>query len=631
MQWREHKGALKHAITGLTLAMAAFQIYTAVAYPLSGFMQPAAHLMFALLLTFLLIAPHDGARGKGWLIVDFLLVAASVAFSARVLASGGAIPPEVTAALSPLDTVLAACAVVALLEATRRSVGWSLMAVVLVCILYAWLGAHIPGPAGHSGYSLKRILSTSYLTVEGMYGTPLQISATTIFMLVLFGAVALRLGTGQVLMALANALLGGYRGGPAKMAVGASALFGTIVGSGIASTATMGVFTIPLMLRVGYRPNFAGAVEASSSIGGQLMPPVMGAAAFIMADLLGVPYSEIALAALIPAILYFVAQFVTVDLEAAKHRLQGLPREERPGFGETLRDGWLFLIAPVVLIYAIMVMELSPQVAALWGLITVILVYLIEELRHRRNPSLSSILAGFEDGGRSAIFIAIATAAIGIIIGMIDLSGIGLKLSTLLIDLSGGNLYLLMILTMIASIILGTGLPTVPTYLILALLAAPAMIKLGVDPLAAHLFVFYFGIISDLTPPVAISCVIAAGIAGGDPLKTSLLATRLAIASFIVPFVFVLQPALLLKGPWLEVVQAVITSLLGLSAYASALSRWLFIRLHRLEQIVLFAGGTLLLAPSAVTDAIGFMLIVSVVVSQVYAARREGREQVEPR
>ena len=445
------------------------------------------------------------------------------------------------------EVVLGGLAILVVLEAVRRTTGWALPIISVVFLLYAFLGNLAPDVIGHRGFSLRRVLTQLYLTQEGIYGLPMGISATLVFNFVLLGAFLRTTGSGQFFIDVALALFGRVRGGPAKVAVVASSFFGTISGSAVANVVGTGSFTIPLMRSIGYRPMFAGAVEAAASSGGQIMPPIMGAAAFLLAELLEISYFTVVVAAVIPAVLYYVALFCAVDFEAGRVGLRGLSREETPALGPLMRTRWYYLIPPATLVYLMGVQGYSPNLSAFWTLWTAVAVGMI---RRETRLTLWTFCTTLREGALAALPIVAACAASGIILGIINLTGIGLRLSSILVQLAGGEVFLLLVMTMIACLVLGMGLPVTASYMIPALMVGPAFTELGVPPLAGHLFILYFGVISNITPPFALAAYAGAGIAGSDPVRTGFLAFRLGIPGFILPYMFVYSPALLMIGSW---------------------------------------------------------------------------------
>jgi TRAP transporter 4TM/12TM fusion protein len=433
----------------------------------------------------------------------------------------------------------------------------------------------------------------------------MSISATLVFNFVLLGAFLKATGTGQFFIDVALALFGRVRGGPAKVAVVASSFFGSISGSAVANVVGTGSFTIPLMKSIGYRPVFAGAVEAAASSGGQIMPPVMGAAAFLMAELLEISYFTVVVAALIPAVLYYVAVFCAVDFEAARLGLRGLERGRMPSLGRLLRTRSYFLIPPVTLVYLMGLQHLSPSLAAFWTLWASVAVGLI---RSETRLGLRGLLATLREGALASLPIVAACAASGIILGVINLTGIGLRLSSVILKVAGGEVLILLFLTMITCLVLGMGLPVTASYLIPALIVGPAMADIGIPILAAHLFILYFGVISNVTPPFALAAYAGAGIAGSDPMRTGLLAFRLAIPGFILPYMFVHAPALIMDGPWPEICLAVVTAIAGVVLLTAALTGYWLAPCTPLERGLFLAAALVLIKPGWMTDLLGLGL-----------------------
>jgi TRAP transporter 4TM/12TM fusion protein len=458
----------------------------------------------------------------------------------------------------------------------------------------------------HRGYDVKRIATHMWFTTEGILGVPLGVSANFIFLFILFGAFLMATGIMEFFMDLAYAVAGWASGGPAKIAVITSAFEGTVSGSSVANTVGSGSFTIPLMKRLGYKPEFAGAVEAAASTGGQIMPPIMGAAAFLMAEFISQPYIEIAKAAVIPALLYFTGVFVVVHLEAKKCGLKGLSRDRLPSLVKVMKER-SYLILPLVGIIYFLLEGATPMRAAMSGLGLCVLVGMI---RRETRLNVKKLLDTLESGARSALGVAVACATAGIIVGVVTLTGLGLKMGDGLIAIAGGMLLPTLFFTMITSLLLGMGAPTTANYVITSTVAAPALIKLGTPLIAAHMFVFYFGIVADITPPVALAAMAGAAIAKSDPMKTGVNATKLAIAAFLVPYVFVFSPGLLMiDATFLGIVQMLTTSITGMIGVGAAVEGWYWTRMAWWERVVALAAGLLLIDPGTVTDIAGMVLM----------------------
>ena len=501
---------------------------------------------------------------------------------------------------------------VLVLEATRRTVGWPLVIVALVALAYALLGPYLPEAIAHKGYDIWRLVETLSWTTEGILGTPMAASATFVAVFILFGSFLETLGGAKFFLDLSSAVAGHRKGGPAQVAVISSAAMGTISGSAVANVVTTGTFTIPLMKSLGYQPAFAGAVEAVASTGGQIMPPVMGAAAFVMAEMIEVQYWKICIAALLPAVLYYVSAAAQVHLRSDRLGLKGVPKEQLPKVGPTLRQGWYLLVPLVTLVVMLVALQWSPMKAGIWTVaITVAVSCLNYYLRERRFP-WKELVQALEMGGKTLVPVATACGAAGIVIGVVSLTGIGVRFSQVVIDLAHGSLPLTLLYTMLACIVLGMGLPTTAAYIITAVLGAPALVALGVQPLAAHLFVFYFACLSFITPPVALASYAAAGIANANPMQTGWSAWKLGMAGFIVPFMFVYNRALLLEGQWNELLLVTVTSILGVLALAIAVEGWLKRQLVWWQRIAAFVAALLLIVPGWTTDLGGLVLMVAV-------------------
>ncbi len=619
--YRRIPGVYSVVISVIAIAFSLFQLYTAAFGVLPAQMQRAVHLGFGVLLAYLLYpASRKGARRLAWYDVALAVVGAFIMsylvwdFKALLVRAG---------AYTTVDIVIGVVGILLVLEATRRVVGIPILVVVCCFLAYAYFGRYIPGFLQHRGASVERLVGHMFFTTEGMFGIPLGVSSTFIFLFILFGAFLEKTGIGQFFIDIANSIAGHAAGGPAKVAVITSAFEGTVSGSSVANTVGSGSFTIPMMKKLGYRPEFAAAVEASASTGGQLMPPIMGAAAFLMAEFIGVPYLRIVKSAAIPAILYFAGVFIVVHLEAKKTGLRGMPREEMPRFWRIMRErGQLFL--PLVAIIYLLVEGSTPMKAALWGLVVAVLASYISRAT-RMKPH--DILAALEQGARNALGVVIACAAAGMIVGTVTLTGLGLKLANGLILLARGQLLPTLFFTMLTSLVLGMGAPTTANYVITSTIAAPALLKLGVPVVAAHMFAFYFGIVADVTPPVALAAFAGSGIAKSNPLRTGVESTKLAIAAFLIPYFFVYSPSLLLLGSvhWLETARVVLGAVVGMIGVGAALEGWLITQTRAIERPLLLIGGLMLIHPYLTTDVIGLALIVVVYLTQAVRFRRQSQ------
>ena len=627
----------------LAVVCAAFSLFHLYAAAFGAFppqIQRSVHLAFTLFLIFCLYPAkiHGCKKSLPW--PDILLACAGAWVCIYIIVNYETIvldvdPPTI------VDYLHGTAAMLLILEATRRIVGLPIALVALCFLLYAALGHYLPGAMGHSGFSFKRIISHMYLTTEGILGVPLGVSSSFVFLFVLFGAFLHSTGLGKFFIDLALSTTGHKVGGPAKVAIVASGFFGTISGSSVANTVSTGSFTIPLMRSVGYRPAFAGAVEAAASTGGQIMPPVMGAAAFIMAQFLGVPYIEIAAAAAIPAILYYLSVGMMVHLEALRMGLGTIPRHRLPNPFLVLREGGYLLIPLAVLVW-LLLSGFTPYMSAFACILATVAITGIADyskgLLHVRKGEIGlreslrassavigrNIWTALESGARGALSVAVACACTGLVIGVVTLTGIGLKLANGIVTLSGGSFFLTLFLTMIASIILGMGLPTTAKYIILSTIAAPAIQKFGVPALAAHLFIMYFGILADVTPPVALAAYAGAGIAKANPPETGFIALKLAFAGFIIPYIFCYNTSLILiNASTLEVCMFTLTAIAGMFALALAgVGYWMHPIPLPLRLLLLGAAG-LLIDPGLYTDIAGAAVLLLTWFTQKAALKKE--------
>ena len=592
-------------IAGIALAASFFHLYTAAFGLFFAMKQRAIHWMMMGTIVFLLY-PFSKKRPRDKIdIWDWALAALLIAGCLNILMNWGAITAREGRAI-PSDIYMGVIMTILVIETTRRTVGWPLPIVALTAISYAVFGRYLPGMLKHPGFPISELAPFMYLRTDGIFGVPLGVSATFIFLFVLFGSVLNVSGAGGFFIDLAMSLTGRSRGGPAKAAVVASALMGSVSGSSVANTVTTGSFTIPLMKKVGYPAHFAGAVEAAASTGGQIMPPVMGAAAFVMAQFLGISYWSIVVAAVIPACLYFFSVFAMVHFRAGREGIEGIPKKDLPKVWEVLKKGWMLLL-PVVTLIIFLAMGYSAIKAVFWSIMLLIVASWLGPPEYRMTPR--RIIDSFIDGGITAVEVAAACACSGIIIGVVGITGLGLAFTSFIIGLSHGILFLALVLTMIASIILGMGLPTTAKYIILSTLAAPAIHRMGVPMLAAHLFILYFGVIADVTPPVALAAYAGAGIAGANAMRTGFNAVGLAIAGFIVPFMFAYNQALLFQGSITDILLSTVTAMLGVIALAAGVQGFYLSRLGTPERILFVATAVALIKPGLMSDVIGIVVL----------------------
>ncbi|MBI9083114.1 MAG: TRAP transporter permease [Desulfobacterales bacterium] len=589
----------------IAVAMSLYQLYTGI-FQLTAMNQRVTHVSFALVLIFLYYGFDQQKKQKiawhGYLVAGTVLALGGYVLATwfKKIGACGMCPPWYELAMGTVFILLC-------IEAARRTLGWVFPIIAVVSMIYARFGEMLPGILAHKNYPFERIVGNMFITTDGIFGMLAGISATYIFLFILFGAMLRAAGGGEFFINLSFSLFGHVRGGPAKIAVVASSLFGMLSGSGTANVAGTGQITIPLMKRSGYESHFAGAVETVSSAGGLLMPPIMGSAVFIIMEVLGVNYVTIMKAAGLTAVLYYVGLFLMIDLEAQKMGMVGLPKEDLPDLKEAFKNGWFFLIPIFVLIFFLVYSKVSVTRAAFWATIAIPLASFLGGAKHRMSPR--QILQGLEDGAMTALPVVAILSLGGVVLGMITLTGLGLMMSGLLIKMSGGSLFVLLLLTMVASIILGMGVPPVAAYIVLAILVVPALIRLGVYPLAAHLFVFYFATIAGITPPMAPDAFVAAGIAGAPMMRTAFTACRLALVIFIIPYMFVYNNALLLVGSLDQILQVCVTAFFGVLALACAAQNYLGGPLTLLTRLIMFVGAGCLIFPGWKTDLIGLAIV----------------------
>lgn len=625
-EWGQQLRRLSRPLLRLTSVIAVlfsiYQLYSAGIESLPALQHRAIHLSFALVLVFFLYPAtrKDQHKVPWW---DWLCILGSVVIGAYIVINYMELVYR-QGNPNTADLIMSAIAILLCLEASRRTMGWTLSLVAGVFLLYAFFGQYLPGDFGHNGYTLKRILEQMYFTSEGIYGVAIYTTASFVFTFIVFGAMLQASGGGKAFIDLAFALTGQFRGGPAKAAIVGSGMMGTISGSSFANVAGTGIFTIPLMKKVGYKPEFAGGVEAAASSGGQIMPPVMGAAAFIMAEMTGIPYNQIIIYAALPAILYYLSIFLMVDFRAAKSGLTGLPKEALPDLKETLKKS-IFLMAGPISILVMLLIGYTPIKASFYA---VIVVFVASLFRKDTRLTLPKLFYALESGAKGAIGLISASAVAGIIVGVVTLTGLGLKFSDFVLQFSNNQMYLALFFTMIASIILGMGLPTAALYIILGTLAAPALVKMGVPVAAAHLFIFYFGCMAAVTPPVALSSYLAATIAKAKPMQTALNGFKLSLAAFLLPFIFAIDPSLLfLDTTPGEFAWVAVTAVLGIVALAASLEGYLFRHMNMLHRAVFFILALVLLDPGVLTDLIG---MIGILVLASYHYWKKKREDAHP-
>lgn len=595
-------------VASLALAASLFHLYTAAFGLLPAMYQRAIHWMFMGSLIFLMY-PTTKSRPKNridpW---DWVFAALLAAACLNILLNWDAIAMR-EGMPTKSDIYLGTMMIILVIEAGRRSMGWPLPIVAIIAMIYGIFGQYFPGVLAHGGFPLSELAPFQYLRTDGIFGVPLGVSASFIFLFVLFGAILNISGAGQFFIDLAVALTGRSQGGSGKAAVVASLLMGMVSGSSVANAVTTGAFTIPLMKSSGYKPNFAGAVVAASSTGGQVMPPVMGAAAFIMAQFLGISYWDIVVAAAIPATLYFISIIAMVHFRAGKRGMKGLPADQIPDARKVLKEGWNLLI-PIVTLVIFLSLGYSAVKAVFWSIVLMIGASWLGKKENRMTPK--KVLFALIDGGMGAVEVAAACACSGIVIGVIGITGIGLSFSSFVINLSQGILPFALILTMIGSIILGMGVPTTAQYIITSTLAAPALYQMGVPLMSAHLFCLYFGVLADVTPPVALATYAAAGIAKSNVLKTGFTALVTAAAGFIVPYMFIYNSHLLFQGSIINIVLSTGSALMAIIGLAAGVQGYYIAPLTIVERILLLAIPFMLVDPRLITDILGLVILVGI-------------------
>ena len=605
--------------------------------PLPELIQRSAHVAIGLVLIFLLYPARQSSSRQSIPWLDWLLALASLATFLylwkeyqAIMTTRGGIP-------NTLDIVFAILAVVLVVEGARRVMGWMLPILGLVFLSYPFFSHYdwVPDRLLTRPYSISDIFGQMYLKTEGLYSSAIGASVTFIFLFILFGAFLAKSGMGKLFNDLAMALAGHKQGGPAKVAVISSGFMGSINGTAVANVVGTGSFTIPLMKKIGYHKNFAGAVEASASVGGQILPPVMGASAFIMAETTGVSYGTIALAATLPALLYYLGVMAQVHFRAGKDNLKGVPKADLPRVKDVLKERGHLLI-PIVALVFFLFQSIPVSYAAVY---TIVLTVIVASFRKSTRMGFKEILEALSDGAKQSLSVMAACAVVGIIIGVVSLTSFGSVMTSSIMSIGAGSLFLTLFFTMIASMILGMGLPSIPAYIITATMAAPALANFDIPTLVAHMFVFYFGLFANITPPVALAAFAGAGIAGGDPMRTGFQALKLSLAGFIVPFLFVYNPAMLMIDTAnvavnarefafparTTIVSIVFTSVVGILALGAAVEGYFKIGLNWFWRIFLGAGALCMIIPETVTDIIGIVMVVIAISINIMQAKKQNQ------
>ena len=598
--------ALRWLINAIAIAMSLYHMYVAAFGPPEAIIFRGTHLLFALTLVFLLY-PLKPRGAAAWRSIDLVLLALGYGFVLHIFANYEYFINRIIYIddLTIADKFYAVIAVAIVLEATRRVIGLALPLTAVAFLVYA---------IGFTRITPQVLMEQLYFSTEGIFGSTLGVSASYVMLFVLFGSFMERSGTGQLFMDFSMSLTGHTAGGPGKVAIVSSALFGTVSGSAVANVMVDGPITIPLMKRTGFRPPFAAAVEAVASTGGQIMPPVMGAAAFVMAEFLAVPYAQVALWAAIPALLYYVSLFFAVHFDAKRYKLAGVPKSELPRFLKVMAvRGHLFV--PIFVVLIGLILGYSAPLCALAGALACIPIALLRAST-RGGIGWRNVFDALVDGARNTLSVAMACACAGIVIGCVTITGLGITFTEVVIVLAQSSLIAALVLTAIAGIVLGMGMPTTPSYIVMVSLLVPAIIKLGAIAPAAHMFAFYFAILSAITPPVALAVFAAAGLAKSDLWATGWQAMRIAAPTYIVPFMFIYEPSLMLIGDWFESLTSTVSAVIGVMCLAAGLQGYLLREAQWWERAVLVVAALLLIKPGYISDAIGLVLLATVVFSQ---------------
>ncbi|MDR2137775.1 MAG: TRAP transporter permease [Synergistaceae bacterium] len=615
-------GKLGILVTCVTVFLALFHLYTSIFGLLPAMQQRSFHITFVLFLVFLLYPATKRSRMDRPTLPDWIcaIVAAVCTFYVFVMYEQIA---SRAGMYTTYELYLGAAMILLMFEAARRVLGYPLPIFCACFLLFAYYGRSMPGPFRHFGLSVPRIIEELYLTTDGLFGLVAGVSATYIFLFILFGAFLSSTGTSAFFNDISMALTGHKKGGPAKIAVISSALMGTVSGSTSANVATTGAFTIPLMKKIGYPAYYAGAVEAAASTGGQIMPPVLGSAAFIIADSLGIPYIRVISAAVVPAILYFWGIWCCLSLQASKLNLQGLEKRTLPKVSDVLlKSGYKSL--PLFVIIYFLVMGYNTLYSACWGIGASVALSFI---RKEDRLNLKALIATLEDGSKSALSVAVACTLVGVVIGVMGATGIALRIGDTILGYTAGKLMPTLVMTMGISLLLGMGMPTTASYVMASAVATPALILIGCKPLDVHFFVFFFAVLSSVTPPVCVGAYTAAGIAGSSPNKTAFAALKMALSGFIVPFVFIYSPELLLPNvqDWLSFIQALITALLGVFILSAAIEGYLIDKMSYLEQMFAFGAALGMIIPGWKSDLLGIVILAALyLTAKSRIARRAG-------
>lgn len=623
---RDLTGYQAKIVGGAAILLSLFAIYTNAFSNMQEIYRNVIFLGFTFILAFFLYPATKRGDRKRFTIVDIGFTIAGLAGILYLLFNYSVIHVDRLSQAITIDYVFAVITTIVLLEVARRSIGIFIPILSAIALVYAVFGPHFPGVFGHAGFTIERLLYRTYMTTEGFFGMTLSIASTYIILFILFGAFLSASGATRLFNDLAIAIAGQRRGGPAQVAVVTSALTGTLSGSAVANVATTGTFTIPLMKNIGLKPRFAGAVEAAASTGGMIMPPIMGAAAFIMAGFLGVGYNIIVLAGIIPATLYYAGLVMAIDIEAKKQKLKGMSKDSIPQVWAVLKEGGVLLV-PLIVVFATLLSGKTPIFAGFSGIIAAIIASYLTKSKENRI-TITKAANALINGAKGSVQVVVACASVGIIIAVVTMTGLGSTLAYNIIDLSGGILAIILILVMITCIVLSMGLPSTALYIIVAVTAAPSLIEAGINPIGAHFFVFWFGALSNVTPPVALAAYTAAGISGANPMQTSWTALKLCLPGFVIPFMIAYNPILVMQTetgeipPVLDIVLVLVTALIGIFFLTMVIFNFFRSKLNIIEQIGFGISAFLLINPGLMTDGIGLAIGISLLVWHIVRSNK---------
>ena len=619
-------------IAVLSIAGAFFHILIAFNSSISVIQQRIFHV-FLLILIFYLYSVRDKLKkGKKSYIVFLILSVISIVSGLYFLINTtmeGMIQIGVLG-IDKIDVIFGVILMILILDIARRTIGIALSLIAVIFIGYAMLGPYMPEMIAHRGYTIPYFTSYVAWTMEGIFGTPIGASVSFVALYIIFGELLDKFGAGKFFIDIAYAMTGRMKGGPAEASVVSSALMGSINGSAVANVVTTGTFTIPLMKKVGYSSTYAGAVEAVASTGGQILPPVMGAAAFVMADMTGIPYSQIILAALIPGILYYVSLGISVYLEADKLGLKPEPKETLPKIWQVFKQGWYYLVPIIVLIVALLGFELSANYSAIYAIASLIIIGVAKHLILEKRFPVRELYNSFISAAKTTIPVAMACAAAGIVIGIVSMTGIGVKFTRIVFELSGGNLFFMLTLIMASCIVMGMGLPATAAYVIAATIGVPPLIAAGITPIAANMFVFYFAIISFITPPVAIAAYAAAGLSGANSMKTGLKAFVLGLSGFIIPFIYAYNPALLIINTSVgATIYVTLLTTFAIFLMSVAITGWFFGKINKLLRLVLIASAILMfIQGNRLYDVLGIAIGLATIILLFIFNRKKNKQRL---